>query len=178
MEDEKIIAKLWCRDESALLELERAHKKLCLSQALRITENISDAEECWNDTCLAVWNSIPPTRPVSLKAYVIRIIRNISLNFVKAQQTEKRSAIIVELDDCVCDNLPDMEQSEIGALIDEFLETLPKAEAMIFMRRYFCSEAVKDIAVKLECKENQASKILVKLRKKLKKHLTERGIAL
>lgn len=178
MEDEKIVAMLWKRSEDALAELERSHKNVCLSVARGITENAADAEECWNDACLAVWNSIPPKHPESLKAYVLRIIRNTALNLVKARQTQKRSAVLMELDECVSDTMPDAEPSEVGAVIDEFLEALPRSEAVIFVRRYFCSEAVKDIAVKLECKDNQVSKILVKLRRKLKKHMMERGITL
>ncbi|MGN1129036.1 MAG: RNA polymerase sigma factor, partial [Candidatus Flemingiibacterium sp.] len=89
---------------------------------------------------------------------------------------QKRSAILVELDECISDSLPDMEPQAIGALIDAFMETLPKREAVIFVRRYNCSQPVKDIAAVMGITENQVSKILQKLRKKLKKHLEKEGI--
>ena len=176
MDDTKIIALFWQRDEHALTEFEHAHKHLCLAAAREITGDMSDAEECYNDTCLAVWNSIPPNKPDSLRAYTLRICRNLALNRVKANNSQRRSAVLVELDECVSDTIADMEPREIGQAIDAFMETLPKKEAVIFMRRYYCSVPVKEIAVVLGMKENQISKILVKLRRKLKKHLNERGI--
>lgn len=176
MEDAKIVALFWQRDERAITEFEQAHKRLCLSVARDITGDASDAEECFADTCLAVWNSIPPEKPESLRAYALRICKNFALNLVKAKSRQKRSAILVELDECISDSLPDMEPQAIGALIDAFMETLPKREAVIFVRRYNCSQPVKDIAAAMSITENQVSKILQKLRKKLKKHLEKEGI--
>ena len=176
MEDIKIVALFWQRDERALTEFERSHKRLCISAAQEITGNDADAEECWSDTCLAVWNSIPPQKPESLRAYALRICKNFALNLVKAKGRQKRSAILVELDECISDSLPDMEPQEIGALIDAFMETLSKRDAVIFIRRYNCSQPVKDIAAAVGMTENQVSKILAKLRKKLRKHLEKEGI--
>ena len=176
MDDNKIIALLWERSETALTEFEKSHKRLCICAATEITGNPHDAEECFADTCLAVWNSIPPQKPESLRAYALRICKNFALNLVKAKSRQKRAAILEELDECITDSIPDMEPQEIGALIDAFMETLPKREAVIFVRRYNCSQPVKDIAAAVGMTENQISKILKKLRKKLKKHLEKEGI--
>ena len=56
------------------------------------------------------------------------------------------------------------------------MDTLPKREAVIFVRRYNCSQPVKDIASAVGMTENQVSKILQKVRRKLKKHLEKEGI--
>ena len=176
MDDTKIIALFFSRDERAIAEFEKSHKRLCVAAANEITGNPHDAEECWSDTCLAVWNSIPPQKPESLRAYALRICKNFALNLVKAKGRQKRSAILVELDECISANLPDMEPQEIGRMIDTFMETLPKREAIIFVRRYNCSQQVKDIAAAVGMTENQVSKILQKVRRKLKKHLEKEGI--
>ena len=176
MEDSKIITLFWNRDESAIAEFSAAHKRLCICAASEITENMHDAEECFSDTCMALWNTIPPEKPESLRAYALRICKNFALNLVKAKSTQKRSAVLVELDECLSDTIPDMEPTEIGHMIDRFMETLPKREAVIFVRRYNCSQPVKDIAAALGMTENQVSKILAKLRKKLQKHLEKEGI--
>ena len=176
MEDINIVALFWQRDERALTEFERSHKRLCISAAQEITGNDADAEECWSDTCLAVWNSIPPQKPDSLRAYALRICKNFALNLVKSKSRQKRSAILVELDECITESLPDMEPTEIGHMIDSFMETLPRREAVIFVRRYNCSQPVKEIAAVMGLTENQVSKILAKLRKKLRKHLEKEGI--
>lgn len=176
MDDTKIITLFWNRDERSITEFSAAHKRLCISAANEITGNMHDAEECFSDTCMALWNSIPPQKPESLRAYALRICKNFALNLVKAKGRQKRSAVLVELDECLSDTIPDMEPSEIGRMIDAFMETLPKREAIIFVRRYNCSQPVKDIAAAVGMTENQVSKILQKLRRKLKKHLEKEGI--
>ena len=176
MDDAKIITLFWNRDERAIAEFTATHKRLCVAAANEITGNTRDAEECFSDTCLAVWNSIPPQKPESLRAYALRICKNFALNLVKAKSTQKRSAVLVELDECITDTIPDMEPAEIGAMIDAFMETLSKRETIIFVRRYNLSQSVKEIALMLGLTENQVSKILQKLRKKLQKHLEKEGI--
>ena len=176
MDDNKIIALFWERSETALTEFEKSHKRLCICAASEITGNPHDAEECFADTTFALWNSIPPQKPESLRAYALRICKNFALNLVKAKSRQKRSALLIELDECITDSIPDMEPQEIGALIDAFMETLSKREAVIFVRRYNCSQPVKDIAAAVGMTENQVSKILQKVRKKLQKHLEKEGI--
>ena len=176
MEDKDIVALFWKRDERAVAEFEASYKRLCVTAARAVTENALDAEECFSDTCLALWNQIPPGKPASLRAYALRITKNIALNLVKARNRQKRAAILVELDECVADSLPDREPGEIGALIDAFLESLPKKEAILFVRRYNCSQPVKEIAAATGMTENQVSKILQKLRHKLRKHLEKEGV--
>lgn len=178
MEDDKIVALFHRRDERAIAEFDSAHKKLCLTAALSITGDPSDAEECYNDTCLALWRTIPPENPASLRAYALTICKNLALNRMKAKSRQKRCAILVELNECTTAGLDDMDENEIGRAIDSFMGKLERREAVIFMRRYYCSEPVKDIARSLGMKENQVSKILARLRKKLKKHLDEEGFGL
>lgn len=176
MDDTKIITMFFSRDERAITEFSAAHKRLCVTAANEITGNAHDAEECFSDTCLALWNSIPPEMPASLRAYALRICKNFALNLVKANRRQKRSAILVELDECITETIPDLEPTEIGALIDGFLETLPRREAVVFVRRYNCSQPVGDVARSVGMTENQVSKILQKLRRKLKNHLEKEGI--
>lgn len=79
MEDHLIIQLFFERSENAVLELARKYGVLCRSIARNILKNSEDAEECFNDTLLAVWNAIPPERPDKLQPYVCRIARNLSL---------------------------------------------------------------------------------------------------
>lgn len=176
MEDSGIIALFRQRDERAIAEFSASYKRMCVTAARAITENADDAEECFNDTCLALWNAIPPAEPSSLRSYALRITKNYALNLVKAKNRQKRSAILVELDECVSDSMPDREPGEIGALIDDFMESLPKKEAILFVRRYNCSQPVKEIAAATGMTENQVSKVLQKLRRKLRKHLEKEGV--
>ena len=79
LEDNKIIDLFFDRSEQAIEELSIKYGNLCKKISENILNNFADAEECVNDTYLSVWNNIPPSRPNPLKAYVCRIIRNISI---------------------------------------------------------------------------------------------------
>lgn len=176
--DQEIIELLFERDEGGLGLFEKKYKSLCLKLALDITGDELTAEECLNDLYLRLWNSIPPERPASLRSFACRIIRNLALNALKAQNRQKRSVILEELDECIPADMPDFESAEIGRLIDRFLESLPRLDALIFVRRYFYSDQVKRIAAKTGLTENSVSKMLAKTRKELKNYLLKGGISL
>ena len=61
MEDNKIIDLFFDRSEQAIVELSIKYGNLCKKISENILNNFADAEECVNDTYLAVWNNIPPT---------------------------------------------------------------------------------------------------------------------
>ena len=84
MNDEKIIALYWKRDEMAIKETSRKYGKKLKAVSMNIVQNITTAEECENDTYLEAWDSMPPHEPYNyLFAFLARIIRHISLNRCK-----------------------------------------------------------------------------------------------
>ena len=173
--DEKIISLFWSRDEKALQEFDKCYKKLCLKVACNITENNEDAQECLNDLYLRLWETIPPQKPLSLKSYACEIVRNCALQCIRKQKAKKRLAIIVELEQIVHD-IPYYDSNELNDLMDAFLLNQPKIDAIIFVRRYYYSESVKEIASKTGLTENRVSKILSKKRKLLREYLKKGGI--
>ena len=173
--DEEIIKMFWNRDEKALEEFERHYRALCLKVANNITDNPEDAQECLNDLYLCLWNTIPPKQPISLKSYSCEIIRNFALQSVRKRNTKKRHGVIEELSEVVQD-IPYYDDNEITDAINQFLLKQTKLNAIIFVRRYFYSEPVKDISVKTGLKENKISKILTKQRKSLREELKKGGI--
>ena len=178
MEDERIVELFWSRDERAIAIFEKQYKNLCLSVAFSILGDHGRAEECVSDVCFRLWNSIPPERPRSLKAYSLRITRNVALHYLEKENARKRSAVLVELSECVSEEAPDMEEGKITKIIDEFLEKQKPLAAKLFVRRYYYNETVREIAERLGISENKASKILSKMRKELKRYLTEKGVSL
>ena len=149
MEDEKIVELFWSRDEQAIAIFEKQYKNLCLSVAFSILGDHGRAEECVSDVCFRLWNAIPPERPRSLKAYSLRITRNVALHYLEKENARKRSAVLVELSECVSEEAPDMEEGTITKIIDEFLEKQKPLAAKLFVRRYYYNEAVREIAERL-----------------------------
>ena len=177
MEDSGIIALFWKRDERAISEFENKYKKLCHTVAYGITGNHGSAEKCVSDTSLRMWNSIPPEKPVSLKAYAVKIVRNLAISVFRAEHAMKRSAVMVELEECESETAVIDEGGELKEILDDFLEKLDRTSARVFLRRYLFSEQVKKIAADLGMSENKVSKILMKTRKNLREYLAERGIS-
>ena len=80
MNDQDIIDLYFARDEQAIAETDKSYGKVCMQVSMNILDSRPDAEECVSDTYLKTWNSIPPTKPRSLCAFVCRIARNLSIN--------------------------------------------------------------------------------------------------
>ena len=90
MEDVKIVQLYWDRDPNAITESATKYGNYCTSIAKNILGNNEDAEECVNDTYLNTWNSIPPTIPAILSAFLGNITRNLAFNKYKHNHAMKR----------------------------------------------------------------------------------------
>lgn len=183
MEDSKIIALFFRRDQQAITELAAKHGKSIYRTASNILGNAEDAEECTNDTYLAAWNSIPPQSPAPLVTYVCRIARNLAVSRYHANTAKKRNsfydAALDELADCLAaptDVEAEVEAKELAAAINRFLATLPKADRQMFLCRYYLADPVFLIAAKLGMKSGQVSLRLFRLREKLRKFLEKEGL--
>ena len=132
MKDEEIIELYWNRDQRAIRETQNSYQRYCGKIAGNILASFEDREECLNDTWLNAWNSIPPQRPESLKAYVGRITRNLCLNRIKHDSAGKRStgeadASFEELADRLTDETipetpPEDSRMRLRYLIARFIE--------------------------------------------------------
>ena len=180
MTDPEILDLYFARDERAISETANAHGAYCFGVAMRILRCHQDSEECVNDTYLKVWNSIPPDRPLSLKAYLGRIVRNLSLNRYKAMLRRKRNreleACMLELSACV--TLPDDRLDDLPALLDDFLSTLRDDERRLFVGRYWHGYTAESLAGAYGITPNAAVLRLRRTREKLRAYLTERGYKL
>ena len=67
--------------------------------------DIRDSEECVSDTWLTLWNQIPPKKPNPFKAYICRIIKNLSLKRYEYHHAKKRNSqydlSLEELEECI-----------------------------------------------------------------------------
>ena len=64
MDDKAIIAGLTARIEDTLNIVARRFGQSLQHLAMNILGNTRDVEECVNDTYLALWNAIPPAKPL------------------------------------------------------------------------------------------------------------------
>ncbi len=178
MEDTQIIDMLFERSEQAITELATKYGKLCNQIALNIVANKQDAEECVNDTYLAVWNAIPPAKPNPLLAYVCKITRNIAVSRSTYNSRQKRtaefSACLNELEKCIQsgDSVEDeVCATELEKVLNQFLASLNSVDRIIFVRRYWFVDDFSNISELLGMKEGNVRVRLQRTRKKLKNYL-------
>lgn len=184
MEDSKIIDLFWQRDQSAIDETDKKYGGYCHSIAVSILGNREDAEECVDDTYMAMWNSIPPHRPEFLSAYLYRIVRNFGFDRIKERNALKRGGrdfdlVLDELEDCLASNFSverAFEAKELAKEINSFLFSLSKDDRIIFSYRYWLTLPTAEIAKRLCFKEGKVRMSLSRSRKKLHKYLIEEGL--
>ena len=179
VEDEAIVALYWARDEEAIRETDSKYGRMLLRLADRILRSPSDSEEALNDSYLAAWNSMPENRPDYLGGYMAKIIRNLSLNRYEKSRTAKRggNAILCELSECVTsdfvDPASDYENEQLRLRIETFLSGLDTEKRVVFVKRYFFSEALSDISEETGLSESKLKSMLLRMRRKLKEVLEE-----
>lgn len=186
MKDKDIVQLYLNRDEEALSATAKKYGNYCTSIAKNILGSNEDAEECVNDTYLNTWNSIPPNQPTILSAFLGKITRNLAFNKYKYNHMKKRgkgevSIVLDELSECVSgsDSVEqEINRQELVKTIDAFLETLSTEKRDIFVCRYWYSDSIAVIAKRFNMTEGNVSTTLNRLRKKLKKYLSERGFEL
>ena len=86
--------------------------------------------------------------------------------------------VLDELSECVSgqeDAEGAVEARELRRLLDQFIRELPAREGNIFLRRYFFTEPVGEIARRWGLTENHVSVLLSRTRKKLKALLEKEG---
>ncbi|MBQ8398191.1 MAG: RNA polymerase sigma factor [Clostridia bacterium] len=182
MTDEQIVAQFWARSECAIQHTAERYGRYLLKIAANILHIHEDAEECVNDTYYTAWNQIPPDRPQRLLPYLGRITRCLALNRRDYLTAQKRSADfslqLSELEECLSltETIESQyEDGEVAAAISAFLRTLDKEKRVVFVRRYWFSDSIADIAGRFGLSESKVKSILFRVRKQLRLYLEMEG---
>ena len=183
-EDREIVERFLKRDEGAIAAVREKYGRMMERMARNIVGDSGAAEEIVSDACLAAWNSIPPHEPEKLGPYMARLTRNTSLRRYRDDSTAKRGGgntvvPLSELEECIPGDASAedaAEERELSRVIDSFLSSLGKTERMIFVRRYWYSDKIADIAAHMGCGESKVKMTLLRTRQKLRKRLEKEGI--
>ncbi len=181
MEDYRIVELYWARNETAITETDTKYGRMLLSISENLLSSHTDSEECLNDTYLAAWNSMPDARPTMLGAFLSKIIRNKSLNRIKAMRAKKRiqtEELLDELEGCVSDD-PVMGELKNGMLrdcINGFLMSLDEEKRYIFVWRYYYGRSISELATHFGHSEGRIKTALFRMREKLKARLEKEGL--
>lgn len=176
--DSDIVALYFLRDEAAIRATADKYGSYCHGIAKNILSSDEDAEECVNDTYNRAWNAIPPQRPVKLRPWLGKIVRNIALNLYNKNHTQKRYAgmteVLHELSECLPskETVEDaLEEKALAARIDGWLRGLAAEDRVLFVRRYFHGVPLSALAKERNISPGKLTQRMYRLRQSLKDDL-------
>ena len=184
LSDEEIIALYWDRDEQAISRTDEKYKKFLLSVAFNIVFDDQDCEECLNDTYIDAWNSMPPSKPALLQAFLATIMRRTAIDRYKSRKRQKRIASeltvsLSELEEIIADERDSSaETDELARLLSDFVRSLSDRRMYIFMSRYYFARPIGEIASLLCCSESTVNKEIAAIKRELKEKLMKEGYTL
>ena len=183
MDDKRIVGLFLERSEQAIEAVSRKYGKLCHHIARGIVDSDGDAAECVNDAYLALWNTVPPERPESLRAYLTRLLRNIAYNRLDRQTADMRDSRLTvslqELQTILPDGMSSdamLDAAVIRDTLNTFLRSLNQQDRFLFLRRYYYLDTCRQIARMTGMSESRVSTRLGRLRSELKTLLNKEGI--
>lgn len=181
MEDRAIIELFVKRSEAAIQETKIKFGRLIYAISYHIVQDFMEAEECESDTYLGAWNTIPPVLPNNLKAYLLRIARNLALKQYRHEHAAKRNkAFKVSLDELECDMedtsiLKNETEEKLAECINGFLAELEPKARKVFMLKYWYFASIKEIMQECHMSKSAVESMLFRMRKKLKEELEKEG---
>ncbi len=187
MEDEKIVALYWQRDESAIQETKDKYGLYLSKIAYNILCSSQDSEESVNDTYLAAWDSLPPHKPSKLSTYLGKITRRISIDVFRKKNRDKRQASeyalsLTELKDCIPakEGAPEhaLEIQLLANAIQDFLRLISEDARNLFIGRYYFLDPLREVARYCGMSESKAKSMLFRTRCSLKSYLEKEGFNL
>lgn len=186
MDDDKIVALYWERDEKAIEETDFKYKKYLFSIAYNMVHDRLACEDCLNDTYLGAWNAIPPSRPNVLKAFLTTITRRVA---IKRYHSNLRQRVIPseltvslsEIEDFVADDGDvdsEFDAERLGRIISDFVRSLSERKQFIFISRYYLADPIDTIARDLSLSRSMVHKELAAIRSALKENLESEGYSI
>ena len=182
MTDSQIIALFWERNEDAIQETDAVYGRKLYAISDKILHSNQDAEESVSDTYMRAWETIPPQRPNYFFAYLAKICRNCSLSRLQWNSAAKRNAEVFsltqEMENCIPDRSYErkLEGEEIGRVLNAFLDSISLESRLIFMRRYWYTDSIAEIAARYSISEGKVKTQLHRTRNKLQLFLAKEGI--
>ena len=143
MDDHEIVELFWQRNEQAIKKTADKYGAYCMKISQNILQDMFISEENVNDTYMQAWNSIPPSRPERLMAFLGKLARNLALNKYKASHAQKRvgdtfAISLDELDCCTPSKVAaenEAEISELSKIISKFLYEEKEIARKVFVCR-------------------------------------------
>lgn len=130
---------------------------------------------------LRAWNSIPPEKPRSLRAYLCQIVRRIALDRYDYNRAQKRSGDTLPIDELAeyiggSSQAEDrLSENELSRLLNKFLSEQDYNTRVIFMRRYWFGDTTAETAKRFHASESMVKSRISRTLKRLREFLRKEG---
>ena len=158
MDAREIMELIACGDELGMTELQKHYGALLRYVAAPILGDDAAASDCVSEVYLRVLERCAQFDPErgSLSAYLTAITRNTALNIVRRGRKES----LHELREDTPDPSPTPEErlllAERKAALDRALQTLSCSDRVLFYRKYYYMQPMRQIAAELGMTERAA----------------------
>ena len=183
MDDSKIVDLFLARDELAIVETKSKYGHMLIRIIYSVVQDLCTTEECENDTYLEGWNRIPPHEPRDyFFPFFAKIARHISIDRVRKENSQKRNGYVVELSEEIVQFIPlnvsvekVLENQLLIEALNEWIKQLPRYKRVIFIRRYFYMDSIRDISEQSGYSVSKIKSILSRARRDVLEYLTKQG---
>ncbi len=185
MEDKQIVAWYWQREERAITASEEKYGPVCAASPTTFCKAGPTRRSA--STTPGTGPGIPCrlSGPTVCGLTCAASCATLSIDRWRQRYSAKRGggmeALVLELEECV-PAVPSAEEQweaqEVARAVERWLRTLDEKERDLFLRRYWCGEAVKELAAGLGCSSNGLAQRLRRLRQSLRQALEKEGVVL
>jgi len=184
MTDEKLLEMFLQREPTAVACAQKEYKKCCMQTARRILRDEKCVQQCFNEAFLKAWQTIPPEKPASLRAYLLRLVREIAIEKYMATAEEEPDTPLRKIFDGLESTLlvpetdldTDLVAMELGEALNAFLAGEPVRDRVCFLRHYWYGESIKEIASDCGLAEEKVRTLVAGMRRRLRVELMRKEI--
>ncbi len=167
-------------DDAAFEIFFRKHfTPLCAYCQYKFGFDLDLAKDTVHSGFIKLWENRQTISPeLSIKAYVYKIITNISLDLLKREKVKRKHIRFIQehaIEGSIDNDYNTVDYKQLGVHIDKAVSELPEQMRKVYeLCRYKelkCSETALVLGISVKTVETQMSRALVKLRQKLSYYL-------
>ncbi len=171
MRDQEIVRLFLERDERGIDELMKQYGSLIRYIIRPIVPDSEDAEECFADVIMRIWDKIGlyDAKKSSLTVWITAVARNTALSFAKGLRRSPDSGEIPQ--NTSSGGMTPEEaviQRERQAKLEAAIRSLSGTDKILFYRRYYYMQSLKQIAAETGMTLKSVESRLYRLKQKLK----------
>ena len=141
-------------------------------------------DDAVQETFVRLWESLSKgNKPKSLKAYTYQTARNCAVSVLRSHQKQNNLSLeqlqYTGIEELVSADCNTENQADIACnykIVHQVVEEMEEPDRSIFVLRFFYNYTLKEIAKRLNLKEDNVESRIRRNRKKLKEKLQERGV--